>query len=126
MNEKSRPEGQPSEKFAAAKKLASDVDFTVIRPHFPLSWAQQLIDGADGPVPVYGSREWVLLPDESRAKVAACVIAAENWRTRRYAFEAPAPGSRRARDIAEARRPRPGDHPGGPVPVWPAEVASDA
>lgn len=87
--------------------------------HFPLSWARGLIDSADGPVPEYGSADWVQLPDESRAKVAACVVAAERWRTRRPHFlEMDAVPSKRAREIAEARQPRPGDHMGGPVPPW--------
>ncbi len=98
---------------------------TVLYAPFPLSWAKALIEGADGQTPEYGSAEWVRLPDDSRAKVAACVLAAEKWRTRRHTFESPAPGSRTAREIAEARRPRPGDHPGGPVQWDRDEVASD-
>jgi hypothetical protein len=47
----------------------------------PIPWAQALIDGADGPVPQYGAPEWAALPDDSRAKVAACVVAAESWRS---------------------------------------------
>src|SRR4051794_22570055 len=67
----------------------------------PLSWARQLVENADGPVPEYGSREWLTLPDDSREKVAATVVAAERWRTRNYqqaevyAF----PPSKRAREI---------------------------
>jgi hypothetical protein len=92
--------------------------------HFPLFWARQLIDSVEGPVPEYGTAAWVQLPDESRAKVAACVIAAEKWRTRRYGEDFPLspPARTRARHIAEARRPRPGDHPGGPVP-WDREAS---
>ncbi len=47
----------------------------------PLPWARQLIANADQPIPAYGSPEWHALPDSSRAKVAACVVAAEAWRT---------------------------------------------
>ncbi len=87
--------------------------------HVPLSWAEQLIASADGPVPEYGSAAWGALPDDSRAKLAAYMRAAERWRTQRRAADVLAfPGGRRAHEIAEARRPRPGDHPGGPVPVW--------
>ena len=96
---------------------------TVVR--FPLAWAQDLIESADGPVPEYGSADWIKLPDDSRSKVAACVQAAELWRARPRTFEAPAPGSRRARDIAEARRPRPGDYCGGPIPWEPEGATSD-
>ena len=32
-------------------------------------------------MPRYGSPEWQALPDESRAKAAACIVAAESWRT---------------------------------------------
>lgn len=46
-----------------------------------LPWARALIDNAEQPIPQYGSDEWAQLPDTSRAKVAACVIAAEAWRT---------------------------------------------
>ncbi|MCU1613515.1 MAG: hypothetical protein JWO98_1055 [Frankiales bacterium] len=93
--------------------------------HFPLSWARQLIDGAAGPIPEYGSAEWVRLPDDSRSKVASCVVAAERWRTRnRSTGEDAMPVGRRAREIAEARRPRPGDHAGGPVPWERDEAAS--
>lgn len=95
--------------------------------HLLLSWAQQLIENADGSFPAYGSQEWVQLADDDRRKVAACVAAAEAWRTRNYradVFEFAFP-NRRAREIAEARRPRPGDHPGGPVDWERDEVASD-
>lgn len=82
-----------------------------------LRWARTLIDGAAGDVHEYGSPEWHALPDDSREKVAGCVLAAEAWRTR-YARTREAdirPGTRRAREVAEARRPREGDHTGGPV-----------
>ncbi|MCF6507380.1 hypothetical protein E9549_08160 [Blastococcus sp. MG754426] len=46
-----------------------------------LPWASALIQAAGQPIPDYGSAEWAALPDGSRAKVAACVIAAECWRT---------------------------------------------
>jgi hypothetical protein len=96
---------------------------TVIQ--FPLLWARQLIDGAEGPIPEYGSAEWVRLPDESRAKVASCVEAAERWRTRNRQFDVDAwPGGRRAREIEEANRARTGDHLGGPVPWEQAEAVS--
>lgn len=101
----------------------------VIDAPFPLVWAEALIAKAEGqPVPRYGSREWSLLPDTSPLKVAGCVLAAERERTRHKDYGHAPEGrtaSRRAREIAEARRPRPGDHPGGSVPVWPAEVTSN-
>lgn len=92
---------------------------------FPLSWARQLIANATGTIPEYGSAEWRALPDDSREKVAACVMAAERWRTRshHYGEQFSFPGGRRAREIAEARRPRPGDHPGGPV-QWDREAVA--
>lgn len=93
--------------------------------HLPLSWARQLIANGGPCVPEYGSREWAELPDDSRAKIAACVAAAEKWRTRNHWAETYSlPHGRRAREIAEANRPRPGDHPGGPVD-WDRQV-SDA
>lgn len=91
----------------------------------PLTWARQLIAKAGESFPAYGSPEWVALDDRDPRKVAACVAAAECWRTRNYradVFELPLT-SRRAREIAEARRPRPGDYMGGPVP-WEREVAA--
>lgn len=66
----------------------------------PLTWAQQLIDNAEGPVPQYGSPEWQALPDDSRAKVAATVIAAECWRT----YWLPEEVERRLRTELEAVR----------------------
>lgn len=81
----------------------------------PLRWAKTLIDAAGGPVPAYGTREWSDLPDGPQ-KVAGCVLAAESWRTRHHQSGfLLGSGSRRAREIAEARRPRPGDYPGGHV-----------
>jgi hypothetical protein len=47
----------------------------------PLPWARALIDSAEQPIPQYGTPEWAALPDTSRAKIAACVIAAEAWRS---------------------------------------------
>lgn len=83
----------------------------------PLRWTRALIEGAQGPVPIYGSAEWLELPDDDRRKVAATCLAAEAWRLREYLREAQEPRlGRRAREIAEARRPRPGDYMGGPVP----------
>jgi len=46
-----------------------------------LPWAAALISAAEGPIPEYGSAAWSALPDDSRAKVAACVLAAETLRT---------------------------------------------
>lgn len=105
------------EKIAAAKQVASGVHPTGadVVP-LPLSWARQLIAHAAGDVPEYGSPGWAGLPDDSREKVAACVLAAEAWRTRHHRADFLPPSlSSRARRIAEARRPRPGDHRGGPV-----------
>lgn len=91
----------------------------------PLRWTRALIEGAEGPVPVYGSLGWLELPDDDRRKVAATCIAAEAWRLSEYLREAQEPRqSRRAREIAEARRPRPGDHPGGPV-AWDGVAAGE-
>lgn len=52
-----------------------------VTPTQRLPWARALIDSAEQPIPQYGSDEWAQLPDTSRTKVAACVIAAEAWRT---------------------------------------------
>ena len=41
-------------------------------------WARGLITRAASPVPIYGSSEWLALPD-GPAKVAAVVVAAESW-----------------------------------------------
>lgn len=45
-----------------------------------LPWAAARIDAAERPIPEYGSDEWAALPDNSRAKIAAVIIAAECWR----------------------------------------------
>lgn len=45
-----------------------------------LDWARARIDAAEGPIPTYGSAEWAALPDDSRTKIAAVIIAAECWR----------------------------------------------
>lgn len=93
--------------------------------HLPLNWADQLIENAGGSFPAYGSREWAALADDDRRKVAACVAAAEEWRTRNFRADVyDFTQSRRAREIEEARRPRPGDHPGGPVPWERDQVAT--
>jgi hypothetical protein len=123
-NEEGRPASRPSAKFTAAQQIASGVDPTASRDNsaarrivpLPLSWARQLIANGGKAFPEYGSREWVSLDDRDPRKVAACVEAAERWRTRNYAADVYAlPTGRRAREIAEARRPRPGDYMGGPV-----------
>jgi hypothetical protein len=108
----------PAENVATAAPLS--VQNSVIP--LPLSWARQLIENAGGYFPPYGSREWSALDNEDRRKVAACVAAAEEWRTRNHRADVlDFPQSRRARQIAEARRPRPGDYLGGPVP-WEREA----
>jgi hypothetical protein len=116
----------PAENAATAPLTPQDsASLAYVLPMRP-RWSQALIEGTDGPIPPYGSPAWSALPDDSRAKVASVVLAAEAWRTRhtRPDFYAPIP-SRRAREIAEARRARSGDHPGGPVPLWELdEVAS--
>jgi hypothetical protein len=84
----------------------------------PLTWARQLIDNAAGAeIPEYGSVEFHELP-EGPVKVASVILSAEERRLEREAVRRGAllpMSSRRAREIAEARRPRPEDHPGGPV-----------
>ncbi|MGY1778770.1 hypothetical protein [Geodermatophilus sp. SYSU D01036] len=102
---------------ATARKLLDQQRSAVVRP-LPLSWARALIDAGGPDVPEYRSHEWMALPDDSRAKVAATVIAAERDYARRVGVEVVQPSSHRARRIAEARRSRPGDHPGGAVPLW--------
>jgi hypothetical protein len=111
----------PAENAAARKPLSvqNSAALASVTP-LPLRWARALIESADDTIPPYGSAEWSALPDDSRIKVAACVIAAERWRTRRHSFDT-VPGSRRSREIQEARKPRPGDYLGGPVP-WDCEV----
>jgi hypothetical protein len=93
--------------------------------HFPLPWARVYIENAAGAeIPEYGTVEFHALED-GPLKVASCVVAAERWRTRHHQPDlhfAP-PSSRRAREMTEARRPRPGDHPGGSVP-WERQVAA--
>ena len=99
-NGKGRPAtGRPSEN-AAARKLLAVEDTDAAAPVVPLTlpWAKALIDQADGPVPEYGSPEWQALPDHSRAKVAACVLAAEAWRT----YWSPEEHERRLRAELEA------------------------
>lgn len=123
MNEERRPAGDRRTENAT-KHLASQDSATcaVVKP-LPVRWATQLIANASGSFPTYGSAEWVALADDDRRKVAACVEAAECWRTRNYRADIyDFPQGRRAREIAEARRSRPGDYMGGPLPVWPAEV----
>lgn len=82
----------------------------------PLPWARAYIENVAGAeIPEYGTAEFHALED-GPVKVASCVLAAERWRTRRFQPEfLPSTRSRRAREIAEARRPRPGDYLGGPV-----------
>ena len=66
-----------------------------------LPWAAALIKAADGPIPEYGSAEWAALPDNSRAKVAACVLAAETLRT----WMLPEEHARRLRAELEHKEP---------------------
>jgi hypothetical protein len=87
-----------------------------------LPWARVYIENAAGAeIPEYGTSAFHALED-GPLKVASCVVAAERWRTRRLQGAAESAYPRRAREIAEARRPRPGDHPGGPVPWIRADV----
>lgn len=121
MNNERRPRGRTTEN-AELPGPRNSAAGAIVTP-LPLGWAKALIEAAEGPIPLYGSREWAALPNHSRTKVASTVIAAERWRTKDYVPEVIALPSRRAREIAEARRPRPGDYMGGPV-QW-DEVAVD-
>ena len=47
----------------------------------PLPWATALVHAAGGDFPEYGTAEWAALDDTDPRKVAACVSAAECWRT---------------------------------------------
>jgi hypothetical protein len=58
---------------------SKDASPALLPPALP--WARARLDAAEGPVPDYGSPEWEALPHGSPAKVAACIIAAECWRT---------------------------------------------
>jgi hypothetical protein len=85
---------------------------------FRIRWAEVLIANgqAIGELPEYGSPEWAALDDEDRRKVAATVVAAEQWRTRHYRDDRfPEPVDSRARRIRAARQPRPNDFAGGRV-----------
>jgi hypothetical protein len=42
-------------------------------------WARRLMTAPGGPVPAYGTAEWLALPEGDPAKVAAVVRAAECW-----------------------------------------------
>jgi hypothetical protein len=42
-------------------------------------WAEWMMIQAGGPVPRYGSPEWLALPEGDRRKVAAVIVAAECW-----------------------------------------------
>ncbi len=106
----------PAKEIAGPATLApQDSAAQAVVTPLPLRWARALIEAADAPIPPYGSAEWSALPDDSRTKVAATVLAAESWRTRNFTPEIITFPSRRAREIAEARRPRPGDFAGGVV-----------
>jgi len=45
------------------------------------SWAYRLLRRCPQPPPIYGSAEWLGLPEGDPAKVAAVVVAAECWAT---------------------------------------------
>lgn len=124
-----RPGATERRSQKTAGRVASDTQSSDGSPArvlpMPLRWTRALIEGAEGAVPVYGSIEWRELPDDDRRKVAATCIAAEAWRLREYLEDLRQPRhGRRAREIAEARRPRPGDHPGGPV-EWDGVASGD-
>lgn len=44
-------------------------------------WARQLIERQTPTRPIYGSTEWLMLPNDHPDKIAACVVAAECWAT---------------------------------------------
>lgn len=75
-----------------------------------LPWAAALIKAADGAIPEYGSPEWAALPDDSRVKVASCVLAAEALRT----WMLPEEQYRRLRAELEYEEPA----------IWSAEVVA--
>lgn len=56
-------------------------DETPISLPRPSAWAAGFIAAGGADVPTYGSAEWASLPANSPARVAACVRAAEAWRT---------------------------------------------
>lgn len=58
-----------------------------------------MIEAAGGPIPPYGSQEWLALPEGNRRKVAAVVVAAESW-----ARDGDELAERLAREVEEQRR----------------------
>jgi hypothetical protein len=121
----------PSENAAAKPPLTAhsrarsveSAPLSTVTP-LPLAWARQLIARGGTDVPRYGTSAWMALDDRDPRKVAACVQAAEAWRTRHHRDDTfpEAAGNSRARRVAAARQPRPSDHPGGPV-FWDRRVA---
>ena len=49
--------------------------------HARRRWAYRMMSRCSAPPPVYGSAEWLALPEGSAEKVAAVVCAAECWAT---------------------------------------------
>lgn len=42
-------------------------------------WARRMLDRCETPCPLYGSREWLILPEGDVRRVGAVVLAAESW-----------------------------------------------
>jgi len=43
------------------------------------SWSYRLVSRCATPPPIFGSREWLELPEGTPAKIASVVVAAESW-----------------------------------------------
>lgn len=66
----------------AKNSLASGIVFDSTVPVESLqrrAWAQQYLERAGCPLPIYGSEAWTVLPLNDPARIAACVVAAECW-----------------------------------------------
>jgi hypothetical protein len=73
------PHRKPVNKLAATTRTSSP-DILAAPNMGRRYWARRMIDKAKGaPLPVYGSAEWLSLPDGDAVKVASVVVAAEAW-----------------------------------------------
>jgi len=76
----SRPVGNgPAQSISTAIKSETSLAPSAPEVTARRSWSYRLVSRCATPPPIFGTREWLELPEGTPAKIASVVVAAESW-----------------------------------------------